>query len=120
MQKKSKIILTAVLSLLVVGNIFFSYNYIVSLRKIDDMKQNEKINGNILSFTQLFMQKVLQGSKTVSFDDRLELENLVRSINDKDIFNSWKNFTNSKNQTETQQYFYSLFDLLLKKISINS
>jgi hypothetical protein len=82
------------------------------------MIQKQQINSKILSFTQLFMDKVLQGSTTVSFDDRLQLENSVRALNDNEIFSSWQKFTNAKSQTEIQQDFYKLFDLLLKSIEI--
>ena len=103
---------------LIVGNVFFAYKYVLNLRILEQTIKKQQINSNVLSFTELFMEKVLRGSASVSFDDRLQLENSVRALNDKDIFASWEKFTNAKNQTEVQLDFYALFDLLLKKISI--
>jgi len=117
MQKRLKILLVALFASLVISNVFFTYNYIVNLRTLEQMTKKQEINANVLSFTQLFLEKVLRGGTLVSFDDRLHLENSVRALNDKDIFASWESFTNAKSQTEVQQDFYTLFDLLLKRIS---
>lgn len=118
MQKRTKILITILFVILVISNIFFIYEYLLSSRNMEIMIQKQQINSKILSFTQLFMDKVLQGSTTVSFDDRLQLENSVRALNDNEIFSSWQKFTNAKSQTEIQQDFYKLFDLLLKSIEI--
>ncbi len=118
MQNKSKILVAVLLVALVISNAFFAYMYLKNTRALADATQKQQINKNVLSFTELFMTKVLQGSSVVSFDDRLQLENSVRALNDKDIFTSWTNFTNAKSQTETQQAFYALFNLLLKKLAL--
>ena len=68
-------------------------------------------------FAKLLVEKILLGTGTVSFDDRLQLENAVRDINDPEIFTEWEKFTDSSSNSETQQTLGTLFDLLLKKIS---
>jgi len=83
---------------------------------MEQVIESQKINEKVFTFSQLFFDKVLQGEKEVSFDDRLELENAVRALNDKDIFNAWTKFTNAKDQGEVQKSFYNLFKLLLNKI----
>lgn len=119
MQKTNiSIVLIVILFL---SNMFFVWMYAssqITTKKLEAKIENQKINGEILLFTQLFMDKVLSGSKEVSFEDRLQLENSVRALNDQEIFNSWQTFTKAKDQTETQQNFYSLFQLLLKKITL--
>lgn len=116
MQKKTKVLIIILFVALIISNVFFAYKYLASQRTLEATTQKQQINANVLSFTQLFMDKVLRGTSTVSFDDRLQLENSVRALNDKDIYTSWQNFTNAKNSTETQQDFYTLFNLLLKKL----
>jgi hypothetical protein len=120
-MQKSNIPITILLIALVMGNIFFIWKYATSqiaVHNLESKIENQKVNDKILLFTQLFMDKVLSGSKEVSFEDRLQLENSVRDLNDKEVFDSWQTFTRAKDQTETQQNFYSLFQLLLKKITL--
>ncbi len=120
MEKKSKT-LKIVLAVLVVGNIFFAWTYVssrVAVRNLEVATEKQKVNSKILSFTQLFVEKVLGGTKEVSFDDRLALENAVRDLNDKEIFESWQTFTKARDSAEVQKDFYALFRLLLNKISV--
>lgn len=106
-------------TILIIGNIFFATMYVSSrlrLKIANETVASQKINDKVLVFSQLFFDKVLQGTKEVSFDDRLQLENAVRDLNDKEIFSSWTQFTNAKDQVEVQKDFYALFQLLLKKL----
>jgi hypothetical protein len=115
MQNQTKILII-IISLLAVSNIFFLYQYRVSQRALNQIITQQQINAEILSFTELFMTKVLQGAKEVSFEDRLQLENAVRALNDQAIITAWQTFTKAKDSAEIQQDFYALFALLLKKI----
>jgi hypothetical protein len=118
MQNLNKKIIILI-TILVIGCIFFIFMYLSSQLKLRNAEQviaSQQINGKVLLFSKLFFEKVLQGTKIVSFDDRLQLENSVRALNDKEIFDSWEKFTGAKDQTEVQQDFYDLFGLLLKKI----
>lgn len=108
-----------IITLLILGNIFFAVMYVsrqVKLRNLEQTVASQQINEKVLEFSQLFFDKVLQGSKEVSFDDRLLLENAVRVLNDKEIFSAWEKFTKAKDQAEVQKDFYNLFQLLLKKL----
>ena len=116
MQSTKYLILLAVI--LLIGNIFFGYKYLENQKIIDQVNKKQQINSNILSFTELFMDKVLNGTKEVSFEDRLQLENSVRELNDKEVYNSWQTFTKAKDSAEVQKDFYALFQLLLKKITL--
>jgi len=116
MQKRLKILIILLFVSLVTSNVFFVYEYMVSMQTLEQTIEKQQINNNVLFFTQLFVDKVLHGTKEVSFEDRLQLENSVRKLNDKEVFESWQSFTNAKDQTEVQRDFYTLFQLLLKKI----
>lgn len=117
MQNKIKILIIILFSALIISNIFFAYKYFRNQQVIEATIQKQQVNSNVLSFTKLFLEKVLRGSSTVSFDDRLLLENAVRDLNDKQIFDSWQTFTKAKEATEVQQAFYTLFAQLLQKIT---
>jgi hypothetical protein len=115
-NKTIKIIITV----LFITTIFFAYLYFSSCVKFSNAEKiiaSQQVNEKVLSFSQLFFEKVLQGTKEVSFDDRLRLENSVRELNDKEIFDSWTKFTGAKDQAQIQKNFYSLFQLLLDKIT---
>lgn len=114
-QNYNKILITIII-FLVISNLFFVFRFIQDRKAVNQTAEKQRINTEILSFTKLFMEKVLRSSSTVSFDDRLLLENSVRGLKDEEIFSSWLKFTNAKSQTEVQQDFYDLFELLLKKI----
>lgn len=77
----------------------------------------QETNGKIIYFMKLFTDKVLSQSGTVSFEDRLKLENAVRDINDAPIFNSWQEFVNSESDEDAQKSVGMLFDLLISKIN---
>lgn len=118
MQKRLKVLVIILFLTLVFSNIFFGYQYLSSIRVLDETIQKQQTNSSVLNFTQLFMAKVLRGGGVVSFEDRLLLENAVRALNDKAIFTCWEKFTKAKDQAEVQNDFYDLFELLLKKISV--
>ena len=112
-------ILSILVVILLIGNIIFGWLYVsskVTIRNLSTEVATHKVNSEVLLFTQLFVDKILHGSKEVSFEDRLQLENAVRDMNNKEIFDSWQTFTNAKTPTEVQQDFYILFHLLLGKV----
>jgi len=115
-MNRLKILIIILFISLIVSNIFFACMYLTNLKKIEILEDKQEINSSVLTFTQLFVDKVLKGDKEVSFEDRLQLENSIRSLKDKETFDCWERFTNAKNQDEVQNNFYELFSLLLKKI----
>lgn len=114
-------ILWTVIVLLLISNIFFvwqlfSYrsNNIILQSKISEQQANNKI----MSFTKSFITKVLNSSGDVSFEDRLQLENLTKEINDAEVSSAWKSFTESKTSADVEKNFYNLLQILLNKITI--
>lgn len=75
-------------------------------------------NQKVLFFTKLFITKVLKAEGEVPFEDRLQLENAVRDINDKKIFDQWQKFINAKTSLEAQIEVKNLLEILINKISI--
>jgi hypothetical protein len=52
----------------------------------------------------------------VSFDDRLQLENMVRDLKDDAILAEWNKFVNSQTSAEAQGEVKNLLDILVLKI----
>lgn len=74
-------------------------------------------NEKVLIFAKMFTAKILKGEGEVSFDDRLALENAVRDINSKPIFDQWQKFVDSNNQIVAQIELKNILELLINKIS---
>ena len=75
-------------------------------------------NHQILNFAQAFIDKVLNAKGEVSFDDRLQLETMVRGLNDSSILAAWNTFVNSQTSVEAQQAVKDLLSLLVHKLAI--
>jgi regulatory protein YycI of two-component signal transduction system YycFG len=119
-MNNSKITIPLIVVLLL-GNIFFAWsfvNYRTQNKNLQNEITNQQKNNEIMSFTKLFISKVLNGTGEVSFEDRLQLENMTKNINDKDIIDSWQSFTKSKTPADVEKNFYSLLQILLNKITI--
>lgn len=89
----------------------------MQLEKANDIIRAQQVNEKIVFFTQLFIDKVLSGEAEVSFEDRLQLENAVRAINDDEIFSQWQKFVKGGVDQENQQNLTKLLKLLVTKIS---
>jgi len=74
-------------------------------------------NIKIVSFLNLFIDKVLKTNEEVSFEDRLKLENAIRDIQDKDILFIWEKFTQAETSDDVQKYCKELLEALVEKIS---
>lgn len=119
MSKSKKILVMVVGGLLMLALVFFAWQYVLLKQQLQTAQKTisqQQINTKVLLFSKLFTANVLQGGQAVSFDQRLQLENAVRDINDPQIYAAWQKFTNAKDQAEIQKDFYALFTLLLEKI----
>jgi len=106
--------------ILFVSTILLAGQYYVSLQDLRAQKsllQTYQHNEKILSFTKLFITKVLKAESEVTFEDRLQLENAVRDINNKSILDQWTKFTESKTEAQAQEEVKNLLELLINKIT---
>ncbi len=113
-------LLVAVFALLLAGNIFFGITYalqLVETQKIQKQVAAQKTNAKVISFLNLFIQKVLKSDTEVSFEDRLKLENAIRDLNDPEILAKWEQFTEGTNEAQIQKGVKDLLEALVKKIS---
>jgi HSP90 family molecular chaperone len=118
-MKNQRTILIIVVLFLVIGNIFFFLKYSSAKKQLAQTQSalsTQQTNGNILSFTDLFIEKVLKADSEVDFETRLELENAVRNLNDSDVLAQWQKFTNAQTQEEAQKEVKNLLEMLVGKV----
>ena len=78
--------------------------------------QAQQINIRTLSFTDMFVKKVLLVDREIDFDTRLTLEAAVRSLDDQQIFDQWQRFTKAQTKEDASDQAKQLLNLLVKKI----
>lgn len=119
---KSKVyllIIVIIIIILLAGNVFFAFRYFSLQKELAETKQTlktQQINEKVLNFTNLFITKVLKAEGEVSFEDRLQLENAVRTLEDEEILAQWQKFTESKTEIEAQEEVKNLLEMLVNKI----
>ena len=112
-MKKIVLIIMAVVIIVLVGNLYgVKKNQQAENTKLKACIYNEKV----LEVTRMFVSKVLKADAEVSFDDRLKLENLVRDLDNKVIFDQWQRFINTKTSPEAQIEVKNLLELLINNI----
>lgn len=118
-MNKQKMTLIIILILLA-GNVFLGVKYFAVQKELQETKQAikaQQINEKILSFAGLFIGKVLKAEGEISFEDRLELENAIRALENEEILAQWQKFTESKTEEEAQKEVKDLLELLVNKIA---
>jgi hypothetical protein len=117
---RSKLTANILMILLVGLNVFFSAQYISSLNQENDqiLKQAERTEERLETarFLKLFVEKVLGTNGTVSFEDRVKLENDVRALGDDQITKQWEAFVSSADGEEAQSKAILLMSLLTNKM----
>jgi acyl-CoA synthetase (AMP-forming)/AMP-acid ligase II len=118
-KNKKRIIIIIVIGALLIGNVYFAMNYYFTrkdLAQVEATESKAEINQKVLTFTSMFIKKVLQANTAIDFDTRLSLENSVRDLNDPAVMAEWQNFTNSKNEADAQNSVKTLLGILIDKI----
>ena len=115
--EKTRIVSNILLIVLVAGNIFFSVQYIENLKEQANQKVDDTSTRILISrYLNFFIKTVLNTQGTISFDDRVKLENDVRQIHDADLTNLWEKFVNSKDSKEAQANSVNLMLMLSNKM----
>ncbi|MBU4274949.1 hypothetical protein KKE19_04025 [Patescibacteria group bacterium] len=116
-QRTITIIIIVVLAAGLVLSASQCYVSLQNLKAAESLLRTYQQNEKVLSFTKLFIGKVLKAETEVSFEDRLQLENAVRDINNEDILDQWNKFTESKTEAQAQEEVKNLLELLVNKIA---
>lgn len=118
-EHKERIAIVIIIAALVIGNVFFSFNYFTlskELVKVTSTQSKIEVNQKVINFASLFIKKVLQSNTEVDFETRLSLENAVRELKDEEIMAEWQNFLRSKTEAEAQSSVKKLLGILITKI----
>lgn len=117
---KKHVVLMVLIGLLAFGNVFFAVKFFLKVKETQRLQKEvstQQINTKVVSFLSLFIQKVLKSDEAVSFEDRLQLENAIRDINDPEILATWERFTGGTNEAQIQQGVKDLLTVLVKKVN---
>ena len=118
-MQKTRLFVITIITLLAAVSVYLAVMYFLdhqSLLQVQKQLKAQQNNEKVSIFAKLFVDKVLLSQGTVSFDDRLRLENAVRDISDPEIFSKWQEFTDSKDDNESQITVGNLLKLLFNKI----
>jgi len=118
---KTKLFSNFLLILLVAGNIFFSIQYIANIQA-QNAAQSDNTTTRIQAskLLKLFVDVVLNTEgKTISYADRVSLENDVIQMNDADITSKWATFVASTDAKSAQSNAVILMKLLTNKLLLN-
>ena len=116
---RTRLFSNILLIILVAGNIFFSIQYTESLKQQQTQKEDSiGTNIKVSRFLKLFVDVVLntETGKTISYDERVKLENYVREIQDVDIIKQWDAFVDSTDSKIAQANAVDLMKTLTNKL----
>ncbi len=116
---KKRLIIIIIITLALCGNVYLGMMYTLQRMETARVQRQfivQQTNERALTFTKLFVEKILGETGEITFDDRLRLENAVRELNDKDIFSQWQKFVTSENDADAQHNTALLLSMLLNRI----
>jgi hypothetical protein len=119
-MNKKIITIISVIALLAAGNIFLGIKCFLNEKQVvqaQEQLKDQQMNKKMVTFLNLFIEKVLKADKEVSFDDRLKLETAVRDLGDEDVLLQWEKFTESTSEAQVQIEVKSLLSLIVEKIN---
>ncbi|MES3030874.1 MAG: hypothetical protein V4697_00475 [Patescibacteria group bacterium] len=109
-----------VMVVLIVGNIFFATMWIKSNSKLKVVTASREAEVAHATFMVNFIEKVLKTENEVAFEDRLKLENEVRALDNKEVFDQWKKFVESETPTIAQVNLKDLLASIARSIQVEA
>lgn len=114
---KTKFISNFLLIALLAGNIYFSVQFIFNPQQpVLEDQTNTTMHIKATRFLKTFIDKVLNNQGTVSFEDRVQLENDVLQMHDPVLTSAWNAFVSSKTAKEGQTSAVKLMSLLVERV----
>ena len=117
---KTRLVSNILMNILVMGNIFFSIQYMQSVKQqmnqdeVTQAKSQERLQ--TARFLKLFIDTVLNTKETISFENRVKLESDIRQLSDKALTTQWEAFVSSKNTKIAQEEAVRLMSMLGSKM----
>lgn len=117
---RTRLVSNILMLVLVAGNIFFSIQYTQNIQAERDRLANAEDNTatriQVARFLKYFIDTVLNTKGTISFDDRVKLENDIRQIKDANLVSMWTEFLNSADSAAAQANAVKLMSMLTNKM----
>jgi hypothetical protein len=106
-MEKTRFISNVLLVILLAGNLYFSVQYVHNLKEsqvpVIDKGAQEVMQIKNANFLKLFINKVVKSSGTVTYEDRVQLENDVRQIHNPALTAQWEVFVDNKDPKLAEQ-----------------
>ena len=117
---KTRLVSNVLMLILVAGNIFFSIQYMAGVTQQANKDTQEEAKSverlQTARFLKLFIDTVLNTKETISFENRVKLENDIRQLGDKQVTNQWEAFVASKDTKVAQEAAVKLMSMLGSKM----
>jgi hypothetical protein len=118
--EKSRLVSNILMLVLVAGNIFFSIQYMDGVKQQANKDSQEETKSierlQTARFLKLFIDTVLNTKETISFENRVKLENDIRQLGDKAITTQWETFIKSTDTKLAQEAAVKLMSMLGSKM----
>jgi len=116
---KSNIVSNILMIVLLCGNLYFSVQYISNI-KAEQNQAVDTTSARIQTSRVLkeFIDIVLNTQGTISYDDRVKLENDVRQLQDASITSQWDAFVGSSDAKTAQTNAVKLMSMLANKMLV--
>lgn len=101
------------------GSVALNIYLFLQINSTVQIAQKIELNSKILSFRNMFVENVLLETKEIDFDTRLEMENVVRGLQDNEVLSQWQKFVKSDTEENATREAKELLRLLIEKTSEN-
>ena len=114
---RARLVSNILMLILLCGNIYFSTQFIQNIKQPEVVAaDNVTLHIRASRFLKNFIDKVLNTKGTISFEDRVQLENDILQINDPVLTTAWNTFVGSKNTADAQTNAVKLMSLLVDRV----
>jgi predicted DNA-binding helix-hairpin-helix protein len=117
-MEKTRFVSNVLLVVLLAGNLYFSVQYVQNLKDsqvpVVDKGAQEVMQIKNANFLKLFINKVVKSSGTVTYEDRVQLENDVRQIHNPELTAQWETFVANKDPKQAEAAATDLMLILVE------
>ena len=117
---RARLVSNILMFILLIGNIYFSIQYIENTKFLEAQKAQAEADSTsrfqISKFLKFFIDTVINTQGTISYENRVKLENDIRQIHDPILTTQWETFVASKDSKKAQANAARLMSMLSSKL----